>query len=249
MSRPARKSQLPRQLIFDLGCRAALGAEDFLVSPSNEEAVAMVDRWPDWSHWAVVVCGPRRSGKSHLANVWRMKSAALDLDGASLTIEEVSSVTGARAIVVEDIDRAIGDEQALFHLLNLAREHRLSILMTSSRAPGDLEIALPDLRSRLCALPLVNILEPDERLLRAVLVKHFCDRQLTVEPPVIDYLALYMERSMQGAAEVVAEIDRKALATRRKVSQRLASEVLVALSNGNEAEVARSDGAEFSRRR
>lgn len=221
----------PAQLTFDLSCRAALGAEDFLVSPSNEAAVRMMDRWPDWQHWAVVVCGAPRSGKSHLANVWRMKSGAADLISAELTIEKVSKAAETRTIVVEDIDRGIGSEQALFHLLNLAREHKLSVLITSGTAPGDLDIALPDLRSRLCALPMVEIHEPDENLLRAVLVKHFSDRQLTVEPPVIDYLATYMERSMEAAAKVVAEIDAKTLATKRKVSQRLASEVLVALSS------------------
>lgn len=233
----------PAQLIFDLSCRSALGAEDFLVSPSNEEAVRMMDRWPDWQHWAVIVCGPPRAGKSHLANVWRMKSGAIDLPSASLTIDRVSVAAASKTIVVEDIDRGIGDEQALFHLLNLAREHSLSILLTSSIAPGDIDIALPDLRSRLCALPLVNILEPDESLLHGVLVKHFNDRQLIVEPQVINYLALYMERSMRGAAEVVAEIDKKALATKRKVSQRLASEVLVALSARHETKRARTKGA------
>ena len=236
------KQGRPAQLAFDLPCRSALGAEDFLVSPSNEEAVSLIDRWPDWQHWAVVICGPARSGKSHLANVWRLKSGALQLDAADMSIERVHRAVEAGTIVIEDIDKGFGqktgaqaggyriDQQAFFHLLNLAREHHLSVLITSKVAPGDLDIALPDLRSRLCALPMARINEPDENLLRAVLVKHFSDRQLNVEPPVIDYLMLYMERSMSAAAGVVAAIDKKTLASRRKVSQTLAREVLVAMS-------------------
>ena len=239
----------PAQLAFDLPCRSALGEEDFLVSPSNEEAVSLVDRWPNWQHWAVVICGPTQSGKSHLANVWRLKSGATTLNAASMNIDLVSQAVAAKTIVIEDIDHGFGrsaasdtiqdgaphsgqfaiDQQAFFHLLNLAREHQLSVLITSQLAPGDLEIALPDLRSRLCALPMAKILEPDENLLRAVLVKHFSDRQLSVEPPVIDYLMLYMERSMSAAAAIVANIDKKTLASRRKVSQTLAREVLVAM--------------------
>ena len=224
--KPARAASA--QLAFDLACRSALGAEDFLVAPSNREAVALVDRWPEWPHWAAVVVGPARSGKSHLANVWRLKSGAIALDRKELDIALVARSSEITTILVEDIDQGIANEQALFHLLNLAREHRLSILITSRIAPGDLDITLPDLRSRMRALPVVSIYEPDENLLRAVLVKHFSDRQLMVEPPVIDYLATYMERSMEAAARVVEQIDQKTLATRRRVSQTLAREILVA---------------------
>ena len=79
------------------------------------------------------------------------------------------------------------------------------MLLTSRAPPGELELRLPDLRSRLRALPLVAIAPPDEALLKAVLVKQFADRQLAVEPHVIDYLALHMERSMEAAAAVVAD--------------------------------------------
>ena len=52
------------------------------------------------------------------------------------------------------------------------------MLLTSRQAPGEIDITLPDLRSRLRALPLLRIEPPDEGLLKAVLVKLFADRQL-----------------------------------------------------------------------
>ena len=59
-----------------------------------------------------------------------------------------------------------------------------------------------------------------------MLVKHFADRQLAVEPHVISYIALHMEQSMEAAAAVVADIDAAALASHRKVTRALAAEVL-----------------------
>ena len=100
------------------------------------------------------------------------------------------------------------------------------MLLTSRTPPGEINASLPDLRSRLRALPLVTIEPPDETLLKAVLVKHFTDRQLTVEPGVIAYIALRMERSMEAAATLVAAIDRSAMAAHRKVTRALAAEVL-----------------------
>lgn len=224
----------PRQLVFDLAHRQALGAEDFLVSSSNAAAVEMIDRWPQWPHPASLVAGPQGSGKSHLANVWRLRSGAGIVAAADVDDAVVSGLPDGGAIVVEDIDRGIPDEKALFHLLNRARESKLSVLITSRTPPGEQEFRVPDLRSRLRALPMVEVQPPDEALLKAVLVKLFDDRQLYVEPQVIDYLSLRMERSMAAASRIVAAVDRLALATHRKVTRPLAAEALAGLGESRE---------------
>lgn len=216
----------PRQLVFDLPHRRAYGAEDFFVSASNAAAVELVDQWPDWPHWAAVVVGSSGAGKSHLANVWRHRSDATLVTANSLTERVVSDFEAHGALCVENLDRGISDATLLFHLLNLAREHKRSILLTTRTPPGELDIALPDLRSRLRALPKVELEAPDEGLLRAVLVKLFSDRQLTVEPLVINYLILRMERSMEAAASLVEEIDKLALSMQRRVTRSLAQDAL-----------------------
>jgi len=214
----------PGQLILDLAQRPALGAEDFLISQSNQAAADVVDRWPHWPHASVVVVAPPGAGKTHLANVWRLRSGAERLEANAVGEREVEGAKGP--LLVENLHAGIGSERALFHLLNLVREHRTSMLLTSRALPGELDVRLPDLRSRLRALPVVSISPPDEALLKAVLVKHFADRQLGVEPAVVNYIALHMEQSMEAAATVVAEIDRAAMASHRKVTRALAAEIL-----------------------
>ncbi len=218
----------PQQLVFELPHRQALGLEDFLVSHSNNAAVALVDRWPHWPVGAAIISGPGGSGKSHLANVWRVKSNAAVVAARDLAVASVPELAPHGALVVEDI-AAIADEQALFHLLNLVREDRLAMLLTSDHAPGDLAVRLPDLISRLKALPFAAIEPPDDALLRAVLVKLFADRQLSVDPQVIAYLLLRMERSMQSARLVVAEVDRQALTMKRGVTRAVAAAALESL--------------------
>jgi len=214
------------QLAFDLPHRPALQAEDFLISDSNRAAADVVDRWPDWPLASLIVVAPSRAGKSHLANVWRLKSGAARLEAGALGEDDVAKANGA--LLIEDLHGGISDERILFHLLNLVRERKLSMLLTSRVPPGELAVALADLRSRLRALPLVTIAPPDAALLQAVLVKHFADRQLTVEPRVVSYIALHIERSMEAVARVVAEIDRAALASHRRVTRALAAEILAA---------------------
>jgi chromosomal replication initiation ATPase DnaA len=138
----------------------------------------------------------------------------------------IEGASEGTTLVVEDIDRAGYDEKALFHLLNLAREKGLSLLLTSRDAPSRLGCALADLLSRLNGLPVVQIGVPDEALLKTVMLKHFADRQLDIDPKLLDFLALRIDRSLAAAAVAVAAVDRAALAMGRKISRPLIAEVL-----------------------
>jgi chromosomal replication initiation ATPase DnaA len=84
---------------------------------------------------------------------------------------------------------------------------------------------LPDLVSRLRALPVVELAAPDDTLLRAVLVKLFVDRQLAVDESLIRYLVARIERSFAAARAAVAALDREALRQRRPVTRALAAEL------------------------
>lgn len=224
----------PKQLAFELSHRAALGLEDFLVSDSNAAAVDLIDRWPDWPVGAAIIAGPAGSGKSHLANVWRLKSGAETVTARDCKTARVPELASGAALLVEDL-ATLQDQQAVFHLLNLVREQRLAMLLTSETAPGGLGFTLPDLSSRLKALPFAAIAPPDDALLRVLLVKLFADRQISVEPAVVDYLLLRMERSMDGARRLVAEVDRQALMAKRAVTRPIAAAALEALGQAKSA--------------
>ncbi len=201
----------PAQLALDLGHRPALGREDFLVAPCNEDAVAWIDRWPDWPGPALVIHGPAGCGKTHLAQVWRARAGA------------------GEDSVIEDADRP-GDDVALFHLFNRRAEDGGHLLLTARTPPARWRDRLPDLVSRLAAVPTVEIGPPDDILVTQVLVKLFADRQIEVGPEVVSYLVTHMERSFDAARELVAAADTAALAGKRAVTVPLVREVLAALS-------------------
>lgn len=218
---------MPRQLVLELGHRTARGREDFLVAPSNEAAVALIDAWPAWPSPSVALTGPLGSGKTHLAEVWREMSAAARIDASGLEGADVPALVAARAVIVEDV-AALSDaaERQLFHLLNLVKEEGASLLLTARDAPGHLPIRLPDLASRLRALPHAELGGPDDALLAGVLVKLFDDRQLRVAEPLIAYLASRIERSIAVARDVVAALDRASLSGKRAITVPLATQTL-----------------------
>lgn len=214
------------QLAFDLGHRPALGADDFLVAPCNQDAVAWVDRWPEWPAPALTIHGPKACGKTHLANVWRSRANARFIAVAELTSLSPYDLLGdSNACVVDDVESGF-DEAALFHLYNAARDMGGHILLTAETSPSAWPLTLNDLRSRLVAAPAVAVGSPDDSVLGAVLVKLFADRQLRVEPEILSYILVRMERSFAAAESIVAALDKAALAARRAITIPLARDVL-----------------------
>ena len=189
------------QLALPLSYRTAMGEGDFFVSRANAEAVAWLDRWPDWPSCHAVVTGPRGSGKSHLARIFAARSGAT---------------------VIEDADGV--DPEALFHAWNAATA-AAPLLMTARTRPPAWPHRLPDLASRLAATPLLTIRDPDDALLGVVLAKQFADRGLRLHADVAAYILTRIERSFVSLAATVAALDAAALGAGRPVTVPLARAV------------------------
>ena len=215
-----------QQLILDLPHRQALGREDFLVTSTNKEAVALIDQWPNWPGHAAIIVGPAGSGKSHLVEVWRQASGANLVH--RLAFEDVPDAINNGALAIEDLHNTNTniDERAIFHAINLAKQQNAKILFTSRMRPATQNFTIPDLASRLNAMPIVNILAPDDALLRGVLVKLFTDRQINVDEALISYLLLRMPRSLEAARTLVAETDRLAFEQKAEITKHFVAKVL-----------------------
>jgi chromosomal replication initiation ATPase DnaA len=189
--------------------------------PSNAFAAAAVDAWPAWHGGALALVGPEGVGKTHLATAWAKRVGAETL---SRQAPDLASAHG-RPVLVEDIDRGAPDE-ALFHLINMAARPGGGLLLTARTPPAAWTAALPDLRSRLNALPVAAIEDPCDTVLEAVLRKLFRERSIRPKDDVYPYLLRRMERSIPQAREIVRLLDEAADEAGRPISRALARQIL-----------------------
>lgn len=213
----------PRQLALALDHTESYAREDFLSGPGNEAALKLIDSWPDWPANAVALVGPEGSGKSHLASIWAAATGARAISGRALNENGLLAALATGALVVEET--AAADERALFHLINLAREEEAFLLFTARKAPAAWSIAIPDLASRLRALPTVMLRAPDDAMLQGVIVKLAADRQLELDESVVRYLTSHIERSFAAARAAVIALDNEALRQGRPPTRALAAEM------------------------
>ena len=216
----------PRQLAFALPHAESLTRDNFLEGPANAAALGLIESWPEWPARTMVFAGPKGSGKSQLAAVWAEQAGARSTTAHALSAATVPAALVTGALVVEDLKANDFDERALFHLLNLAREEQAYLLITARTPPASIEVELRDLRSRLRALPVVSLAEPDDLLFRALIVKFCTDRQLAIDESVVGYLATRIERSYAAARQAVEQLDREALRLGRPVTRALAAELM-----------------------
>jgi chromosomal replication initiation ATPase DnaA len=230
-----------RQLALDLVYRPDLAADEFLLSECNRTAWAAIEGWERWPGRRLALIGPAGSGKTHLAAIWGRRAGATRLHAAEMTEARLRRLMDAPAVAVENVDRVAllpapvrqAIETQLFHLLNFTAAEGVALLLTGRTAAGRWQIEQADLASRVAAMPQVTIMPPDDAILSRVLHKLFRDRNQVAGDDLIEFLLNRMERSFAAARKLVAALDHKALAERRRITRPLAIEHFAAQTDAD----------------
>ena len=225
------------QLPLSLSHPTDFYSDDLVVTKSNKSAYELIERWPDWPMPVAVLVGPDGSGKTHFASVWADISKAQEIEPDQLD-QAITFIEKGIPVLVEDMDGVNLNEVVFFHLINTVKERRVinpktTLLITARKGPSNWNVKLDDLASRLRSVTLATLEQPDDELLNAVAFKLFSDRQITVDPSVVEFLVSRSERSLFALGKTVDQIDRLALQRKSKITKALVSEALAVRSESN----------------
>ena len=214
-----------QQLALNLPTRTAQGRMDFLVAPCNAQAVALVDAFPDWPAPTQCFYGVAGCGKSHLVAVLSQQYKVIPLVVADLTDTSQAVTAYLNGTLTADIVVLDGlhnlaqiNEEVLFHILNRAQHGGAPLLLLAQKTPAHIAVQLPDLASRLRAIEAIAMRPPDDFLVAGLLRKLFIDRQLRVDPRVIDYMVMRTPRDFASIGRIVEGLDKLALQEKRSIT-------------------------------
>lgn len=206
------------QHIISFHNRSRYLEEDYIVSSSNIDAYLLVKDWP--TRWGVLpypkilgLCGPRSSGKTYLANIWKYKSRAVFIS-RPLNIDQLQKIN--TSCIIDDIDRNGWSEQDLLHIFNIMHESNQFVLLTTSTYP--LVLNLPDITSRIGSILITSLHQPDDEMVKVILMKAFSERSLKVSMEIINYLASRLIREFSAINEMVELIDQYSLKHKRNIT-------------------------------
>lgn len=214
------------QLTMPFANTTSYHAADYVRGEANAAACDAVERWPDWPYSLLLMYGVAGSGKTHLAHVFAARANAAFIPPQRVGMATADQIlTGHHAWVLDDVE-AVTDESALAQLINHVRA-RGDYLLLTARVPVPLQHwRLPDLTSRLRALPAIGLDTPDDCLMGAVIAKLAADLQLRIPPEVVGYLMTHLERSYDAISAAVSALDAASLAMRKPVTVALARGVI-----------------------
>jgi chromosomal replication initiation ATPase DnaA len=197
-----------------------------VVAEANRDAARLLTDWRAWPNGALALVGPPGAGKTHLALAWAVETGArqvspkADLDDAAAIFREADG-----RLFFDDADGE-RDEAMLWRVLDLARTEAGAVLVVGANAPSMWDIGLPDLRSRLGALAVARLGEPDEALMEVVLRRICREQFIQLSDDAARYLARRLPRTFAAARRLAAAIDADLVRGARPVALAAAKKAL-----------------------
>jgi len=199
---PNSGAPLSGQIPLNLRPEPVYDFENFIEAASNADALKIVQAWPNWTSAALLLLGPSGSGKTHLGKAW-----AANADGATF---------------IDDAHAQ--DETMLFDAINRALSGEISGLILA--APDMFTPAMPDLRSRLGAMPKAVLQDHDDAALEPILRHLFAQTGREVSRDVVEYMLKYTDRSVSALRGLVGELDIAAGAAKSDITKRFVGKYL-----------------------
>ena len=213
------------QLLLDFDYKTNFNEHDFYLSKSNSNAFNLIYRWPDWDKKILNISGEKFSGKSHLANIFKLKSKAFLIKGNEIDNSIFKSIKLYESIIIDDFEECT-EEKILYSIFNLIDQDSKYLLINSLKPINEIKFKLPDLASRSKNCLYAEIENPDDELLFAIILKNFSDRQIKIEKKIINFIISRIDRSYRKIDEFIYKIDELSLKKKKPINFKTIKEIL-----------------------
>ncbi len=164
--------------------------------------------------------GPKKSGKSYLAQIWLLKNNAIQITNSSKLIFD-----NKKNILIDELLSI--DEEKTFHIVNSCILNNLNILITSKNKINDIKFRFKDLSSRLKTFSSLEIYHPNDEMLINILTKLLIQKQFIIKSnDIFDFILRRVERSYEGVNDIVNKLDILSLEKKRQLTIPLIKEIL-----------------------
>jgi len=176
-------------------------------------------------------------GKSHLLQAACQLASSQKLTASYLPLDQMPGVTtdildGVEQldlVALDGLDAVLGNddwEQALFSLINLARTSSVCLLFAAEKNPAELDLKLPDLRSRLTWGPVFQLMPLTDDEKRSALQTRASARGLELPDNVANYLLEHYPRDLFVLYESLDKLDKASLIQQRRLTIPFIKDVL-----------------------
>ena len=164
--------------------------------------------------------GPKKSGKSYLSKIWLKKNNAIEYKNNYELLLNLH-----KNILIDNL--LLYDQEKIFHIVNNCILNNSKILITSDIKINSIDFEFKDLSSRLKTFSNLEINQPNDEMLLAILTKLLVDKQFIIKSnEIFEYILRRVDRSYQAIDEIVKKLDILSLEKKRQLTIPLIKEIL-----------------------
>ena len=193
--------------------------ENYFINQTNQKAydLTIMEKF----NQNIFLFGPKKSGKSHLASLWKVKNNAFSFNSNFSKIIEAK-----KNIVIDDLLGSVSEEN-LFHLINHCKLNQLKIYFTSSIDINTYDFKYKDLYSRLREFFYLEIKTPDDEMCKMLMIKLFSEKQIIIKnKDIFDFIFKRISRTYLDIYIFVEKLDRLSLEKKRQLTIPLIKEII-----------------------
>ena len=213
------------QLIFKFPFKTNYFQEDFYVSENNFEAYKLIENWPKWPSRFINIFGPSGCGKTHLANILNKKISSFFIKSSELNNKNISNVKVKECLIIDEYTNNI-EEKLFYSILNQSHLSNQYIILNSLKPVQSFEVNLNDLKSRLSSFVNIGIDLPTDELIKVIISKNFSDKQVRIEPKLLEYIIKNIDRSYEAIFDLTNKLDDFSLSAGKSININLIKRAL-----------------------
>ena len=214
------------QLTFQFPFSKKYFEQDFFVSTNNFSAFKLIESWPNWPGKWLNIFGENGSGKTHLSKILEKKYKKTKLiDARNVSNKIIEDLNILDCLIIDNFENNI-DEDLFYSILNQSKLLENYILINSRVSINKNNFILKDLISRVKSFIFIGIELPTDDLLKVFISKILSDKQISINPKLLNFIINNVERSYEKMFKFLKELDELSLSTGKSININLIKKVL-----------------------
>jgi chromosomal replication initiation ATPase DnaA len=200
--------------------------KDFILDSSNEKALLFFNKFPDWENKLINLVGSEKSGKTFLLKILNKKNDFYYLNTFPENNEEFDKLFNFERFLL-DLNEL--DELKFFSILNHCIINDKYLVVTSLVPLTQLNLSLPDLKSRIKQFYILNIDIPSDQLIYSLILKFFSDNQVVIKKELIEFIVKKIDRSYPRINQFLVKLNDLSIERKKKIDFKLINEIIDAM--------------------
>ena len=214
------------QLTFKFPFKTKYYEQDFYVSSNNFSAYKLIENWPSWPGKWLNIFGVPGSGKTHLSKILEKKiNKVAIIEEKKISEKILDDLHEIDCLIIENFKNDI-NQKLLFSILKQSKQFDNHLLINSIIPINKLNYNLKDLKSRINSFIFIGIELPTDELLKVIISKSFSEKQISINPNIVEYIIKNVDRSYEKILKFLKDIDELSLSSGKSININLIKKLL-----------------------